>query len=162
MDTIKDFIMRLPQTNKQQGMADAGRQGRINTWGHATGRWINRILQRQTNRLSPRQLKVGVLLFVLLAGSGSAWVLVGGLEHSSSPINVPPPRGPTEQSWQQPVALPDDAAIRVSIDRIEAFHRRMDSLKNDPEGRILYDSLLRARPGLFDSIGRVERTYRLR
>jgi hypothetical protein len=38
----------------------------------------------------------------------------------------------------------------------------MDSLKNDPVGRILYDSLLQARPGLFDSIGRVERMYRLR
>jgi len=162
MDTIKDFIRRVRQENKPDTTADVGWQELINAWGHATGHRINRFLQSRTSRLSPRRLKVGVLLFVLLASGGSAWVLVGGLAHPSTQIHVPPPRGPSGQAWRQPVPPPDDDAVRTSIERIEAFRRRMDSLKNDPVGRILYDSLLQARPGLFDSIGRVERMYRLR
>ena len=143
-------------------MADSGWRGLVNAWGHATGRRIDQFLQSRTRALSSRQLKACVLAFVLIAGSISAWVLFKGLAHPSAEIYVPPPRGPSGEAWRQSIVPSDDPAVRASIGRIEAFCRRTDSLKNDPDGRILYDSLLKARPGLFDSIGKVEKMYRLR
>jgi hypothetical protein len=59
---------------------------RCNDVGHR----ISDYLQNQTNRLSPIRLKVACLLFVLLAGGGNVWIMVGSLRHPSPVIQVTP------------------------------------------------------------------------
>jgi len=44
--------------------------------------------------------------------------------------------------------------------RIKIFREYMDSLKYDHEGRIVYDSIVKARPGLMDSVNDVELIYK--
>ena len=117
-------------------------------------------LQSRTSRLSPSRLKIACLLFVLLAGGGSAWVMMDGLLHPSPVMEVAPIRQPSGLPFPGPAASSYDAMTRASIVRIEKFRLRMDSLKNDPQGRILYDSIRQARPGLFDSIEKVEQLYK--
>ena len=131
----------------------------LSSWCAVAGCQINGYLQRKTKSWSPLQLRMACLIFVLVAGGSSVWVFIEALGHPSevmriTPINVPPAvTSPGAES------LPYDARTRISIERIRVFHHLMDSLKNDPSGRRVFDSLRQARPGLFDSIDRVEQLY---
>ena len=59
--------------------------------------------------------------------------------------------------------LPADGRLRDARERellgaaLRMLQRRMDSLAADSAGRRSVDSLVRARPGLMDSVGAVER-----
>lgn len=57
---------------------------------------------------------------------------------------------------------PATARVRISrpdYQRIKAFHNYMDSLRGDADGKKVYDSLMKARPGLMDSITLTESYY---
>lgn|GEM_PF-3495392 len=132
----------------------------VGAWFALAGHRINRYLQKRIEGWSPWRLKAACLLFVLLAGGGSTWVLMNALNHPSAVMQITPIHAPAAAASPDLQSLPYDAQTQASINRIRAFRLRMDSLKNDPEGRRLYDSLRQARPGLFDSIEMVEQLYR--
>jgi hypothetical protein len=46
-----------------------------------------------------------------------------------------------------------------TIEKIKSFRRYTDSLRRSPDGRMLYDSMLRTRPGLMDSVALLEELF---
>lgn len=71
----------------------------------------------------------------------------------STPSHVIQP-GKTELNQQLPIVSESE------YHRIKSFMAYMDSLKHDPGGRLVYDSIVQARPGLLDSVSVVESIYK--
>jgi hypothetical protein len=124
------------------------------------GHRISNYLQELTNRMAPSRLKLIFLVLVALIGGLNTWEIVNAFRHPSTILEVTPIVQPAKLHLTRFPSL-DDSLTRVSIERIEQFRRHMDSMREDPERRVVYDSMLQARPGLFDSIAIVERLYRL-
>jgi hypothetical protein len=55
-----------------------------------------------------------------------------------------------------PAAVPDSTVLG----NVAAFRRYMDDLRSTPAGSRVRDSILRARPGLMDSINAIESLYK--
>ncbi|OJW52861.1 MAG: hypothetical protein BGO55_06235 [Sphingobacteriales bacterium 50-39] len=144
---------------KTKNEATGARYNRLDAWCNIVGHRIGSILQQKTKSWSPIHLKLALLLFVLIAGGTSIWVLLDSLRNPSATIRISPIQASPGITTPSPESLPYDVRTEISIDKIRVFHQMMDSLRNTPEGRRFYDSLRQARPGLFDSIYKVEQLY---
>ena len=123
-------------------------------------RKLSTSLQEKSSRLTPNALKLCLALFVLIGGGVSTWTCLNGIRGARVSMALPSFReriAPGRQTIQRDENI---EAIRSSWDLIFSFDRRMDSLKASENGKAAYDSLLRARPGLFDSLRKAEMIYR--
>lgn len=145
--------------NRRREVVPAAGHKEASRWFKSAGNHINGYLQRKTRTWTPSQLKAACLLFVLVAGGASLGVLINALHHPAGVMQITPIQAPPTANSPGSEPIPYDAQTQASVHRIKAFRRFLDSLRNDPEGHIWYDSLRQARPGLFDSIDRVERLY---
>ena len=55
----------------------------------------------------------------------------------------------------------DNIISKEEYEDIQAFKLYMDSLQSSSKGKVLYDSIMQARPQLMDSIHLVENMYQL-
>lgn len=131
----------------------------VNDWRQSLAQYIGERLRQATQGFSPTRWRMICVAFVLLAGGGSVWVLVSSVRHPGKNLGIQPITYPA-RALPSPLepAVTDPDVLRA-LARIKVFLRQVDSLRNDPAGRAWADSLFRARPGLFDSIQRVERLY---
>ena len=105
---------------------------------------VARWLARKTARIPPRRLRVYVLLCVLALGSANAMLVGRGWKH--------------RKGERMPVITWSPPAI-VEVPRLPlgtSMREVLDSIRRDSVRRRALDSLLRARPGLADSVKRVE------
>lgn len=121
-------------------------------------------LQQQWEPLPPRRKKITVLLYCVAVSAVCLAIIAGGLSGHSArsglfrPVTVPghpatlaPPGG----------AVPKDQIDTVVANQVRGFRHYLDGLQHSPAGKAMYDSLLLARPGLFDSLRQVEKIYHL-
>lgn len=148
--------MRLRWKKKEGEEGTASWYARIGSSVDRGCRVLSNHLQRASGRLSPARAKTVLLVFVLLAGGASIRLIWRGLTRPD-PLAAP---ALITKPAPASAAAPGDAVDRANAgsfrEGIRVFRRQMDSLRNDPVGRWSYDSLRRARPGLFDSLDRVE------
>ena len=148
------FKKSKPKEQAVSGWYD-GLADRCNFLGHR----VSDYLQRRTGNLSPSRLRLFWLLFVLVASMGSAWIVIDGFRHPSGMLHITPISRTSKLPSPGNGSHLYDSLLHASLNRMQKFMLRMDSLKNDPEGRTIYDSIRRSRPGLFDSIEEVEHLY---
>ena len=115
------------------------------------------VIGTKTNALSMKVKWLWLLVFCLLFGGFSIYEIMGafrdrGKTIKPTQISVPKYYDRTEVLIQSQVSDRD-------IKRICRFKKYMDSLRGAQEGKIVYDSILKARPGLMDSIQAVEQIY---
>jgi hypothetical protein len=122
-------------------------------------RKLSTFLQEKTRRLTPKALKIYLALFVLIGGGVSTWTCLNAIRGVRVSKALPAFRERISTGRQAIQRDENIEAIRSSWDLIISFDRRMDSLKASQNGRAAYDSLLRARPGLFDSLRKAEMIY---
>ena len=118
-------------------------------WGLRISGW----LQRKTLTLPRMRLKLYTFLFLLFFGSWNGWIIVQALRH-------PHPAIPSTQLRLSHPVLP---SVRPAVDPsslagIRKFRSWLDSLQADTSGRKLYDSILQQRPGLLDTLQKLERS----
>lgn len=109
---------------------------------------------KKTERLSIRSKKISLFLFCILSGGYSVLTIGEALfglkrKHPSltpAQVTVPKYYNKTGSDEAAPMVTATDKMM------IKRFKTYMDSLKSSPGGRPVYDSILRARPGLTDSI----------
>lgn len=114
-------------------------------------------LNRKTATLNSRQQMIGLVLFCLLFGGSSAFTIWHSLESSARTMKVQPisvPQTVPSEDLQQKLLLTDQ-----EIENIRSFWRYLDSLQLTKSGRIIYDSIGRARPGLLDSLVFIKKVY---
>lgn len=120
-------------------------------------------LNKKTANLTQRGKIVLLIVFCLVFGGASAYIIIDELSSSRSssrllktnPISVPKHVDKTGDKSQGIEAFISPEDIR----RIKQFRRYMDSLKTSKHGIVIYDSIIKARPGLMDSVNEVERLY---
>ena len=124
---------------------------------HEARRELAGYLQKKTNKLSAGAKMCSLIAFCLI---GSVMYLYTAVQSWQAP------RWPRSQFVQirfplhrQPSARSREVYQNDSIlQRIKIFHTYMDSLGRTNTGLMTHDSILRARPGLMDSIDLLENT----
>ena len=103
-------------------------------------------IQKRTIRVSRLRLAIGLLL-------SAAVVLWGAYRDMHTPVVRPAGRVavPAGGRWADPGRISHAHEGWLAV---RAFEDWLDSLRRDPAGRKVYDSLLRMRPGLPDSARR--------
>ena len=112
----------------------------------ANGLRLSKWLQRKTAGLSPRQLKVTSILLMLVFAGWNSVVIIRAFQHPANhfvPEQIDVPRN----------VLPGE---RTGSPKLEDIKTWLDGLKADSAGRRLYDRALRERPGLMDSLLKLE------
>jgi len=125
-------------------------------------RWADQ-LQEKSERLSVTGKKLALGLFLAVFGGWSmyiAWQSLSSGGHQAAmavqPITI---SHPGEGSS---ISAPVPGRIWVSEKEyraIQAFHHYLDSMGQSMPGRLWRDSLLKARPGLLDSLQTIEQIY---
>lgn len=120
-------------------------------------------LQDRTQGWSRRKLIYMLVFFCIVFGGSSGYIIWQGLygkdKHiiTIAPIDIP-------------IRIDSDFSARnhkngASVDAaylpIRRFLHYMDSLGKSPSGRATYDSILKARPGLMDSIALLNKIYQI-
>jgi hypothetical protein len=116
-------------------------------------------MQRQSEKLGTRGKKIALIACCLFTMSYSTIVIIKGIQGKTK-VNVT-----SKQVIKPPIAIPDEPETGLSkpeLNSLKKFRQYLDSLKTDTEGRKVYDSLVKARPGLIDSLAFVEDIYQLR
>lgn len=127
----------------------------------AIARYVDRVLirfsshlQRQFEKLPKSGKVMSFWIFVLLFTAGLVKIAYHSIYPSNSDQHI---SFDTSHSIKAPVARGDfsggELKVRREILQLQLF---LDSIKQDPEGKALYDSLVSRRPGLFDSLKTVK------
>lgn len=96
-------------------------------------------------------------VFITTMGGYCGYLIFKGFSGASSLFTV--------FTMEQPVIAKEGSTItnakpkEPEIKDIIEFHRYMDSLARDPTGKKLYDSIIEIRPGLMDSIRKIEKVH---
>lgn len=113
------------------------------------------------NKLTDRSKQVWLVVFCLAFGGFSIYSFVGAFRESGNSgkrikpdqVAVPKYYDRTNSNIEEPSVSERDMI------RINRFKKYMDSLKKSVNGRQAYDSILKTRPGLMDSIQVIEQIY---
>ena len=117
-------------------------------------------MQDKAERLPGKGKLAILLLFCLLAGGYSIYLVIAGIKGrnnfslSITSIRKPTAIPPKERAKRNPSAL-----IETDYLHVHRFKEYMDSLTRSEKGTIIYDSIVKARPGLMDSVLFIENIY---
>lgn len=117
---------------------------------YAQHAWV-RMMERLTTGRSKKTLMAYLIAFLCFGVGYNVLVLAGFM--AVGRIHVDPIKAPGYV--EQPSELIDRSEIEVQKHQIEAFRNYMDSLAASPETKAQYDSILKHRPGLMDSVERI-------
>lgn len=154
--------MRVLFQNKRQNGEQKASKGSL-----AAGILYKRIrsawaawMTRRTAGFTRSTWRILLSLFVALFGGYSVYLAVNGFTaRQAKSISITPikiPRHATETD-QAPIVAPQVPA--GEYERIKRFRIYMDSLARSPTGKATYDSIIKHRPGLMDSVRFIENQY---
>ena len=111
----------------------------------------------KTSTMSTNAKWLWLLVFCLVFGGFSISALFGTFRQNQkamkpSQLSVPKHERIVPEVYEEPVTEKD-------IERINGFKKYLDSMRLSSNGKIWYDSILRTRPGLMDSIRTIEEIY---
>lgn len=113
------------------------------------------------NNLSNRSKQVCLAIFCLTFGGFSIYAFFGVFrDPGNSGKTIKPDQVAVPKYYDQAdTKFKEPSVSERDIARINRFKRYMDSLSRSEKGRPEYDSILKARPGLMDSIKVIEEIY---
>jgi hypothetical protein len=122
-------------------------------------------LNRKTQGLSTGGKKLILVAICLVFGGMSLYLIINTVWSTSKPvvslkpkaISVPEHMDKTGEESLRPRVLVSEQ----DMNEVRMFKVYMDSLKKSVKGKPLYDSILKARPGLMDTVGMLEELYLL-
>ena len=123
-------------------------------------RWAQ-FMSRLEARLPFRKQKWMVILFALCLSSYSFYLIIDSFTgQHRSPFTVQSIRRPAYVTQPGPEERFTDVKISVQEQsKINRFIRYMDSLQHSVTGKATYDSIVRTRPGLMDSIQQLQKLF---
>lgn len=121
--------------------------------------WAQWMLRR-TVGISPNKMRLILAAFVLVIGSYCAWLTYAGITGKSATFfSVTPIKKPSHTTTSDSLVTAMPKLSDSEYQRIRRFRGYMDSLAGSPTGKRMYDSIIRHRPGLMDSILYIEKYY---
>jgi hypothetical protein len=107
-------------------------------------------MDRQSTRLGRRGQYIALVLFVSISLSCCLLLIFGGTSKVINAAITQLPITKVKTVNQTPIGPHTNDSVLQN--RIQSFHKYIDSLARSPSGRKTRDSLLVARPGLMDSV----------
>lgn len=107
-------------------------------------------------------VRIAFVSFCLLYGGCSIYLLFTAFWKQSATMKVDKISIPSHVIQPNPKELNQELPMisESEYQRIKSFRTYMDSLKHDQRGRLVYDSIVQARPGLLDSVSVAESIYK--
>ena len=131
---------------------------------HTCIRWQSKWtiwMQRKTERLSGKGKLIMLLIFVLLTGGYSIYLIGKSFSGNPTPsfliISIKRPAH-IQESGDEAEHI-NTVISKSEHEKIHRFKQYMDSLTRSSTGKVLYDSIITYRPGLMDSIQIIENIY---
>lgn len=147
---MKAFRIKKQQPGRNQQKVTANRAKLLKWYRYVQLAWV-RVMERLTAERSKKTLMAYLIAFLSFGVGYNVLILAGFMTFSK--IHVDPIKAP--DYVEQPSELIDRSEIEVQKHQIEAFRNYMDSLAASPETKAQYDSILKHRPGLMDSVERI-------
>lgn len=120
--------------------------------------WWVKVMVKLTAKLSINQQRVGFAMLGLLCCSYCTFLVMQGFTVKSHKKTIPV--NSISRLVSPKVTTSNDEYDKQEFSRIENLFYVMDSLKNDPEGKKQYDSIATYRPGLLDTLKKLEDYYK--
>ncbi len=117
------------------------------------------IMSRNINRLSKNGRRAFLGIFCALYLGGSMYIFYEAVKPTKKATPYFLPYASSGILQELGMFAKSPSMKENSLNRIQYFKTYMDSLKKSNGGRIMFDSILKARPGLMDSIYTIERLY---
>ena len=119
-------------------------------------------LANKTEGFSSRSKKMALFTFCFLFGGTSIYVAIQATNNGKNKIHIENISVPSYTTYDDSLGLPDHIPIlsESQYQRIKVFKNYMDSLQISIPGKAKYDSIIKARPGLMDSIFFIEKKLR--
>jgi hypothetical protein len=130
----------------------------------AAQNWFATTMGNLINSLGIKGKKIFLILFVLIFGSYSLYILL----HTFLSSNKNDAKGIKPEAISVPSHLNEAGDENTSattgiteedLKNITVFKHYMDSLRASSSGKYVYDSIISTRPGLMDSIKLLEQIY---
>lgn len=123
-------------------------------------RWAEYLGER-VKGWSRNKLKVALAVFCLIQGGACIYTLLGVFHKSVPDTTVKQISIPSHVIQRDTLNTDMQEAVisKMEFQRFKAFRLYMDSLQRDPNGQLVYDSIIKARPGLLDSVSMLESIY---
>lgn len=148
------------KAGEQQDLQDQFLKSILHTCLRWQSRWAE-WMQRKAEKLSGKGKLMVLLIFVLLTGSYSIYLIRKSFTKNQTPsfsiISIKRPAHIQETGDE--VKLTNAVISKSEYERIHRFSQYMDSLIHSFTGKVLYDSMVALRPGLMDSIQIIENIY---
>lgn len=123
-------------------------------------RRIANCLQQKSQALSAQTKKYCLVIFCLLFGGSSIAVIVRSATPEGQKISITKIARPEHVIQDENSYSEVDSTIsKKAYDRVEQFKTYLTQLKNDSSCSNKFDSIVRARPHLIDSINLFEKMY---
>lgn len=152
---------------KQKAVHTEDEPDRLAQWLTAKGirfqkRWAG-FMQRRMEKLSMRGKKGMVIALCIVSGSYCSRIIYQSFHNRHAKIfSVTAIQAPAHVTETGEATVTKDVIItEAEYQRVRHFHQYVDSLYATNEGKTIADSLLLQRPGLMDSIYRLEQLYQL-
>ncbi len=119
-------------------------------------------LQQRTEHLSMHTKRLCLFVFCLLFGSISICVIIKSFTDRTNTLSIHAITVPAYIDKSNDYLLLEQTIIsEKEFNRIEFFKHYIDSLQKSETGKYLYDSIMKARPHLLDSILLLENMYQV-
>jgi hypothetical protein len=118
-------------------------------------------LERKTSHFSRLNWIIILFCFTIGTGAYSIYLIFNSITGDAiKNISVTPITKPTNAvPFEQKTMKVNPVISTTKFENIILFRRHMDSLGRSPTGKKTYDSIVRFRPGLLDSLQLVEHYY---
>lgn len=116
-------------------------------------------LNAKAENLSRKQLITSFTCFVLLFGGSAVAVIWQAFHRPATTVRVKSIAVPDHVLIPEQESPKERALTRTEIRHIKSFRRYLDSLQQSDNGKAVYDSIVRHRPGLLDSLSFIEEVY---
>lgn len=118
-------------------------------------------LGNKTDKLSQSVKLYSLVLFCFLFGGGSIYLIVNAIGDNTERLFIEKMSFPAYAIEKDSTAYLKQLPLLTEKEyqNIQRFKQYMDSLQRTPTAKTTYDSIIKARPGLMDSIAFIEHFY---
>lgn len=117
-------------------------------------------MSQRTNRLSSFTMKLGLFLFLLMGSSLSIYLLLEAILQKEKTAAIHIDRIKVPVYADTPAEdIPGLVITKEMYEEMKSFQQYMDSLRQSKAGARIFDSILLIRPGLMDSVKKLEQIY---
>ena len=117
-------------------------------------------LQKKSELLSSQTKKYTLILFCVLFGGSSIAIVVHSVSTKANSVKIASISKPSHANQDgESMRQPDSIITKQEYNRILQFENYLLRLRSDSTGKKEFDSIIRSRPQLMDSIAMFEKMY---